>query len=161
MDMTQLEEVALSLFEEKHAEYLKGFQLPPEQAKFTALPEQVWEEAEGQYRVVILAEGTPVGFFLLHSTDRVKEYTDNPHAMLLTALSIDHRQHGKGYAKKAMQIVKEWVGLEFESCNEIVLAVNHKNIPAQTLYRQTGYHDTGRRKIGKIGEQFIFALSIR
>jgi RimJ/RimL family protein N-acetyltransferase len=159
--MTSIEEVALSLFEEKHTESLKGFQLPPEQEKFTALPEQVWEEAEGQYRVVILAEETPVGFFLLHSTDRVKEYTDNPHAMLLTALSIDHRQQGKGYAKKAMQIVKEWLSLEFESCNEIVLAVNHRNIPAQNLYKQTGYHDTGRRKIGKLGEQFIFALPIR
>ncbi|WP_430489126.1 GNAT family N-acetyltransferase [Rossellomorea marisflavi] len=159
--MTQIGEVALSLFQEKHAEYLKEFQLPPEQAKFTALPEQVWKEAEGRFRVVILAEETPVGFFLLHSTDRVKEYTDNPHAMLLTALSIDHRQQGKGYAKKAMQIMKEWVSLEFVSCNEIVLAVNYKNIPAQTLYRQTGYHDTGRRKIGEIGEQFIFALPIR
>jgi len=53
------------------------------------LPKEVADLAEGQHGVMIMNHDEPVGFFLLHQTDRVKEYTDNPHAILLTALSID------------------------------------------------------------------------
>lgn len=54
----------------------------------------------GQYPIVILSNKIPVGFFVLHTTERVQEYSSNPQAMLLTALSMDHKQQGKGYAKK-------------------------------------------------------------
>lgn len=95
-----------------------------------------------------------------HSTDRVKEYSDNPQAMLLTALSINQAKQGKGYAKQAMLLLKEFVTTEFPYCNEIVLAVNHKNIAAQQLYGKTGFHATGKRKIGPIGEQLIMSLKV-
>jgi RimJ/RimL family protein N-acetyltransferase len=90
----------------------------------------------------------------------VKEYSDNARAMLLTAFSINHAYQGKGYAKQGMSLLSEFVQKEFLDCNEIVLAVNHKNIPAQKLYMKVGFHDTGRTKIGRIGEQYIMALSL-
>jgi hypothetical protein len=57
-----------------------------------------------------------------------------------------------------MFLLGEFVKSEYPTCNEIVLAVNHKNIPAQKLYSKVGYKDTGRRKMGPIGEQFIMNL---
>ncbi|MFC4618469.1 GNAT family N-acetyltransferase [Camelliibacillus cellulosilyticus] len=140
---------------------LKAFVLPENQAQFTALPEdKLGHLTVGQHPVVILNHREPVGFFLLNETDRVKEYTDNPKAMLLTALSIDYSKQGKGVATAAMNQLKSFVNREFPECNEIVLAVNHKNIAAQHLYRKVGFNDTGRRKIGKKGEQFILRLLV-
>lgn len=81
--------------------------------------------------------------------------------MLLTALSVDYKQQGKGYAKKAMLELETFITSTFETIDEVVLAVNHKNISAQNLYKRVGFKDTGKRKIGKIGEQFILDLKIR
>ncbi|RQW22699.1 GNAT family N-acetyltransferase [Bacillus sp. C1-1] len=153
-------QIQLSFYDEQYHEVLSDFELPDSQAKFTALPEDILNVSDGQYRIVIVSEERPVGFFLLHSTSRVSEYTMNPNAMLLTALSIDYKHQGQGHAKKAMIELKEFVYRNFEKCDEIILAVNHKNIPAQNLYKNVGFVDTGRRKIGKIGEQFIMKLDL-
>ena len=57
-----------------------------------------------------------------------------------------------------MSLLGEFAAEEFPNCNEIVLAVNHKNIAAQKLYLKVGFRDTGIRKMGKIGEQYIMNL---
>ncbi|MFU1847767.1 GNAT family N-acetyltransferase, partial [Enterococcus faecium] len=44
--------------------------------------------------------------------------------------------------------------------NEVVLAVNEKNIPAQNLYEKVGFQDKGLRRMGRIGQQIIMHLSI-
>lgn len=109
---------------------------------------------------MILSDDVPVGFFVLHATDRVKEYSSNPQAMLLTALSIDHQQQGKGYAKMAMFALADFVKQEFKECNEVVLVVNHKNIAAQNLYIKVGFVDHGVRRMGPIGEQIVLNLPL-
>ncbi|OEH94447.1 GNAT family N-acetyltransferase [Bacillus solimangrovi] len=152
--------VELTIYKPEHLESMNKFSLPNEQIQFTALPTDILEVTEGQHRIVILSHGQPVGFFILHATDRVKEYTDNKHALLLTALSINHSEQGKGYAKMGMQRLKYFVNQTFPNYNEIVLAVNHKNLAAQKLYEKVGYIDTGRRKIGSIGEQYIYSYPI-
>ncbi|MDV2582252.1 GNAT family N-acetyltransferase [Alkalibacillus haloalkaliphilus] len=156
--MKTVNHIKLEHFSDEYLDDLNSFELPEEQAQFTALPSKYFEVTEGQFRIVIVSESEPIGFFLLHSTERVKEYTDNPNAMLLTSLSINQAKQGKGYAKQAMLLLNDFVKTEFPNCNEIVLAVNHKNIPAQKLYSKIGYRDTGRRKMGPIGEQFIMSL---
>ncbi|WP_339215067.1 GNAT family N-acetyltransferase [Ornithinibacillus sp. FSL M8-0202] len=158
--MQSIDEVKLEHFSNEHMKELDSFELPEEQAQFTALPSKYKEMTEGQHRVVFLRGNKPVGFFLLHSTDRVKEYSNNPNAMLLTTLSVNYAEQGKGYAKQAMLLLRDFVKSEFPSCDEIVLAVNHKNFPAQKLYAKVGFKDTGRRKIGPIGEQFILSLGL-
>ncbi|MDX8046489.1 GNAT family N-acetyltransferase [Gracilibacillus sp. S3-1-1] len=158
--MKKTTSIKLLHFSTEHMDDLSSFTLPKEQAQFTALPINYKEVTEGQYRIVIHNEAVPVGFFLLHATERVKEYSDNPHAMLLTALSINQTQQGKGYAKQAMSLLKAFVKKEFPNCSEIVLAVNHKNIAADRLYRKVGFQDTGKRKTGRIGEQLIMSLML-
>ena len=44
--------------------------------------------------------------------------------------------------------------------NEVVLAVNEKNIPAQNLYEKVGFQDKGFRRMGPIGQQIIMHLPI-
>jgi RimJ/RimL family protein N-acetyltransferase len=158
--MKTLFEVELQLYTSEYLEFLKAFKLPKEQEQYTALPIEMLEKTHERHPIVIISKNVPVGFFVLHSSARVKEYTDNHHAMLLTALSINHIQQGNGYAKKGMELLKSFVNQEFPGCNEIVLAVNKRNIPAQKLYEKVCYKDTGRRKMGEIGEQLILSLSV-
>jgi RimJ/RimL family protein N-acetyltransferase len=152
--------IQLCHFLNEYVDVLNSFDLPKEQEQFTSLPINYQEVTDGQYRIVILCDNEPVGFFLLHSTDRVKEYSGNPKAMLLTSLSINHKNQGKGYAKQAMLLLKDFVESKFPNCNEIVLVVNHKNITAQLLYLKVGFQDTGERKMGPIGEQYIMKLKL-
>ncbi|MCR8845018.1 GNAT family N-acetyltransferase [Paenibacillus sp. SC116] len=155
------QDVKLIFYRPEHLASLQQFQLPKEQEKFTALPIEMLEVAtEGQYRIVIEHGSNAVGFFLLHAMERVKEYSKNPHAMLLTALSIDYAQQGRGFAKQGMKKLDQFVEENFPSCNEIVLAVNYRNVAAQQLYEKVGFIDTGRRKEGPRGEQWIMSYLI-
>ncbi len=150
------ETVELKQYKPEFLKVLKRFKLPDEKAQYTAFPTDILENLiDGQYPIVIFNNNEPVGFFVLQSTDKVKEFTDNPNALLLTALSINHSKQGKGFAKKGMKLLKSFVNQEFPKYNEIVLAVNHKNIPAQKLYGKVGFSDTSRRKMGRLGEQLI------
>lgn len=159
--MKKYNSVTLEHFFINHLDSLNAFELPEGQEQFTALPNTILEVTEGQHRIVILSNDEPVGFFLLHMTERVKEYSDNPKAVLLTALSVNHANQGKGYAKQGMLLLSDFVRSEFPNYDEIVLVVNHKNIPAQQLYLKVGFKDTGKRKNGPIGEQFLMNLSLQ
>jgi len=158
--MQAINTLELVHFSEDYVDVLHDFDLPDEQSQFTALPKDISIEMVGQYPIVILSDNVPVGFFVLHSTERVKEYSSNPNAMLLTAFSIDHKQQGKGYAKKGMLALSNFIKMEFKECNEVVLVVNHKNIPAHNLYLKVGFVDHGERRMGPIGEQIVMNLHI-
>ncbi len=158
--MGQTKNISLDLFQLKYKESLLSFELPNDQVKFTALPSHVLEVQEGQFPIVIVEDDVPVGFFILHSTSRVKEYSNNPNAMLLTAFSIDYSKQGRGYAKQGLLLLSKYIQKQFPSCDEIVLGVNHQNVPAQNLYIRVGFQDTGRRVIGSLGEQFVMTLPI-
>jgi RimJ/RimL family protein N-acetyltransferase len=148
----------LAHISDEHWDRLNSFELSKEQEQFTSLPNRFSEVTEGQYRIVILNNMEPIGFFILNSTDRVQNYSDNQNAILLTSLSINQVKQGKGLAKNSMLLLREFVLNEFPNCNDIVLAVNHKNIAAQQLYKKVGFQDTGKRRFGPIGEQFIMNL---
>lgn len=158
--MQETTNIELVHFSESYVEQLNRFELPEEQHQFTALPKEISIEKVGQYPIVILSGGVPVGFFVLHATDRVQAYSSNPQAMLLTALSIDHQQQGKGYAKRAMLALANFVKQEFKECNEVVLVVNQKNRAAQNLYIKVGFVDHGERRMGPIGEQIVMNLPL-
>ncbi|WP_127593140.1 GNAT family N-acetyltransferase [Paenibacillus lautus] len=158
--MQKAEQIQLEFRSAEHLPILNEFELPDDQVQFTAHPKEALNLVEGQFPIVILADDHPVGFFILHATERVKEYTSNSHAMLLTTLSIDHRQQRKGYARRGMLALPSFIRSQFPSCDEVVLVVNHKNVPAQQLYERVGFEDTGRRRMGPIGEQWVMNITI-
>ncbi|MBP1043841.1 GNAT family N-acetyltransferase [Vagococcus sp. BWB3-3] len=133
-------------------------------ATFTAHPKEKVKELteDGQlFPLFICHEEVVVGFFCLNGYPATKEFTDNPKSLLLRALSIDERYRGKGFGKGGMEALAGFLSLEFPQCDEIVLAVNHKNIPAQSLYLELGFEDTGRRLNGPLGEQFVYRKEVK
>ncbi|MGM7700713.1 GNAT family N-acetyltransferase [Pseudalkalibacillus sp. Hm43] len=142
---------------------LFSFYLPDEQLRFTAYPEEMIrlaKEDATRHPVIILSEDYPVGFFVLQAGERVEQYTDEKNGLLLIAFSIDTNHQGKGYAKRGLKLLPDYVRTNFPEVREVVLAVNEKNIAAQKLYQSCGFVDHGKRKMGKIGPQQLLTLEI-
>jgi RimJ/RimL family protein N-acetyltransferase len=157
-NIDEKQSVKLCFFEPKHNRILQTFNLSEEQKKFTALPNDALKlclEDSNRHPVVIVAENTVVGFFVLHFGKNISSFTNNPNAILLRALSVNPIYQGKGYAKRAMLQVPEFVSTHFKHINEIVLAVNENNVTAKQLYEKTGYKDKGIRREGRMGMQYI------
>lgn len=156
--------ISLNIYDEKYLEALKRFELPEDQAEFTALPSgalDIVANDPDRYPVVILAnERAPVGFFVLHRNSDFVLLVGNPGALLLRALSVDFKHQGKGYAKAAMLQLPLFVREHFPEADEIVLAVNHQNYAAQKLYAKAGFEDRGLTKMGPKGLQHIYHYRI-
>lgn len=150
--------IQLVFFEEKHKAQLFDFQLPPDQHQFTGLPREVLDlsiEDTNRYPIVIVNGEEAVGFFVLHQGIDISPFSTNPQAILLRALSINILHQGKGYGKKAMKLVPQFVKRNFPQVNEIVLAVNEKNLGAKKMYDSAGFIDQGEKRMGKIGSQYL------
>jgi RimJ/RimL family protein N-acetyltransferase len=153
--------IKLCKYKSKYDSVLMHFSLPEEQAQFTGMPSEMLLMANGDANrnpIVILDQSEPVGFFVLCTGELVSDYTANPNALLLVAFSINQSKQGRGYAKEGLKQLRSFIFEEFPDKNEVILAVNCRNIPAQKLYEKVGFLDTGKRKIGKIGEQMILSL---
>ena len=88
--------------------------------------------------VILDHNGVPVGLFALETGDRVKEFTDNEDALLLTSfllITIDKEKD----SLKVIVIIRRVCKTLFSNKNEVVLAVNERNIPAQNLYAKVGF----------------------
>lgn len=161
MQMNQ--SIQLVPYTEEYKETFQTYTLPEEQVQFTAHPMELLNHAkQGPTRnpIVILADDKPVGIFSLQSGSRVQEYTTKEKSLLLTSFSINYTEQGNGYAKRALQLLPNYVGLYFPNIEEIVLAVNEKNIPAQKLYITVGFEDRGQRRMGPIGPQLVLYLPV-
>ena len=131
-----------------------------EQLRFTGHPKdciKLSNEDSDRYSILAMEEDKLVTFFVLHKNEGVKPYSTNYNSILLRAFSTDFRHQGRGYAKKALMLLPEFVKENFSETNEIVLAVNLKNEAAQGLYKKCGFVDEGVRKMGKKGELIIMS----
>ncbi|GGA24283.1 GNAT family N-acetyltransferase [Paenibacillus physcomitrellae] len=150
--------IELQLYRHGFFEDLMKFELPQEQQAFTAMPLEVLELAlqdENRYPVVIVIEAEAVGFFVLHLHSELAEQLGRPKAVLLRALSMNHKHQGQGYAKQAMLKLPELVKQLFPDQEEIVLAVNEKNEAGRQLYSRCGFEDLGHRNTGRSGLQLV------
>lgn len=158
------QEISLFLYEEKYKESLLAFQLPAEQEAFTGLPLDTLEPAlndTDKFAVVIVDREEAVGFFILHTGEAIADfYSEYSGAMLLRAFLINYSSQGKGYAKAALSLLPEFMRSYFPAIDEVVLAVNEKNIAADRLYSQAGFEDHGLRRMGKKGMQKILQYSV-
>lgn len=160
----EFNKITLAVYTDKYIQDLKKvYQLPEEQYQFTSYPLEVLEKSKNNqdmFPVLILSDDTAVGFFCLNNGMRVSEVTTNKKALLLTSFSINYKYQRRGYAKQALLTVSSFIKTHFNGINELVLAVNMRNIPAQTLYKACGFKDLGKRRMGKKGEQMILHLDI-
>ncbi|MES9665122.1 GNAT family N-acetyltransferase [Bacillus cereus] len=157
-------EIQLVPYKEQYKEIIQSFTLPSEQVQFTANPGELLEKAKNDRtkNVIVILDysGVPVGIFALQTGDRVQEFTENKDAILLTSFSVNHDKQRKGYAKKSLALLQDFVKNYYPIINEVILAVNEKNIPAQKLYEKVGFQDKGFRRMGPIGQQIIMHLPI-
>ncbi|SFI76126.1 Protein N-acetyltransferase, RimJ/RimL family [Bacillus sp. 71mf] len=162
--MKMNQSIQLVPYTEEYKEALQTFTLPEEQVQFTAHPMELLDKAQQdptRNPIVILADDKPVGIFALQSGSRVQEYTNKENSLLLTSFSINYTEQGRGYAKRALHLLPNYVDVYFPNIEEIVLAVNERNIPAQKLYITVGFEDRGQRRIGPIGPQLVLYLPVK
>ncbi|PHE38057.1 GNAT family N-acetyltransferase [Bacillus pseudomycoides] len=148
-------------YEERFKEQVENYKLSEEQLQFTGTPKKCIELSRtdtDRHSILFLANNKLVTFFVLHENEGVKPYSENPKAMLLRAFSTDYYYQGKGYAKQSLLFLPDFMRKEYPHINEIVLAVNIKNITAQSLYKKCGFIDEGVRKIGKKGQLIIMSF---
>ena len=123
-------EIQLVPYKEEYKEVIETFTLPSEQVRFTSDPAELLKKAKNDRtkNVIVILDynGVPVGLFALQTGDRVQEFTENENALLLTSFSINHNRQRKGYAKKSLALLQEFVQRYFPMKNEVVLAVNEK-----------------------------------
>ncbi|WP_316570526.1 GNAT family N-acetyltransferase [Neobacillus sp. YIM B06451] len=160
---TAAEAVALEFYNDRHRAYFERYLLPEEQQKFTAMPLEALkacEEESGRHPVVIMYNGEPAGFFVLHEGEGIAKFTENKEDILLRAYSINSSYQGLGIATLSLRQLGGFVKQNFPDKTEIILAVNHANVAAQHVYRKSGFVDRGRRIMGRIGEQYAFHLEL-
>lgn len=150
----------LCIYTDQHVELIENYRLNQEQLRFTGIPKECVESSEkdtDRNSILAIDKGRLVTFFVLHRNEGVKPYSQNSRAILLRAFSTDAREQGKGYAKKALQLLPELVKSKFPTINEIVLAVNIANKAAQSLYKKCGFIDEGVRTMGPKGELIVMS----
>ncbi|ALC82694.1 MULTISPECIES: GNAT family N-acetyltransferase [Bacillus] len=152
--------VMLDYYQLKYLPALTVYELPEEQAKYTALPANMLYSSETKSPIVILANEEVVGFFVLHTGEIVKNYTDISTAILLTSFSIDFRKQRMGFAHHGLLALNDFVKKHHSEITDVVLSVNLKNMPARRLYEQVGFLDTGKRMEGVMGEQLVLRKRI-
>ncbi|WP_414055735.1 GNAT family N-acetyltransferase [Macrococcus equi] len=153
--------VQLVPYEEQYKERLEQFYQPEIALQYTQTPAKSIEQLNNDiHGVVIINNHLPIGFFMLQTTERRFEYTDEVQSLLLSGLIMDQAYSGKGHGKHAMLQLPFYIQKHFKHIKKIVLGVNHANIPAQKLYERVDFEDTGRRIEGPLGEQYIYELII-
>lgn len=141
--------ITLTPYLPEHLHQLSQFYLPDTQTPFSALPEESLKYCREDYDrhpIVIMDEGIPVGFFVLHIGENITPFTNDKKAILLRGFLVDQKHQGKGVAKKALQILPEFAKAIFPNKDSIILAVNVMNVIAKSLYAKSGYQDTGIQK---------------
>ena len=134
--------------------------LDEKQSLYTSTAEQALERIKERgdglaFPVSIFEDETVAGFLVLDFGADKFDITNNPNSVLLRSLSINPEFQGKGIGKSAMWVIDEFVKKHFETCNEIVLAVNQNNRLAYEIYLKTGYSYDGKMREGRSGPQYL------
>ncbi|AQQ54446.1 GNAT family N-acetyltransferase [Planococcus lenghuensis] len=159
--MIKQQEVALRLYTPEAA---ITYELPEEQLEFTGLPQDlIKKDAANPLRhlVIIYARGKEAGFFELDASEDRKTYTDNPNTLVLRGYSVNPELQGRGVATGSIRALPAFIRKHFPDINEVVLGVNARNTPAQRVYQRAGFEDTGRRFMGRKGEQLVMSMRVK
>jgi RimJ/RimL family protein N-acetyltransferase len=134
----------------------------PEQERFAGRLTETLPAAEADPErepVAILADGEPVGFFVLHRGPEAGELAPDRRDVLLRAFLVDARAQGRGVATRALAALPDFVAERLPGVHRIVLSVNVKNPVAIRTYARAGFADSGRLYLGgTAGPQHVFEL---
>lgn len=89
----------------------------------------------GSYACIICNDDEPIGMALYHDCPELNAYD-------LSQLFIDERYQGKGYGKKAAQMLIERMRIEHKF-SKVVLCYIEGNDIARLMYESIGFRHTG------------------
>ncbi len=161
MEMGEI--MQLYIYDNRFKAFIDQYQLTAEQLEYTGTPQEsiaLAKEDVNRHAILAIEDGMLVVFFVLHRKEGVKPYCENDDAILIRAFSTDYRHQGKGYAKKALMLLPDFVKQHYCDVNEIVLAVNVRNEAARGLYKKCGYTDKGVRVMGIKGELIVMSYDL-
>jgi RimJ/RimL family protein N-acetyltransferase len=134
----------------------------PEQERFAGRLAETLPAAEADPNrtpVAIVADGEPVGFFVLHRGPAAGPLAPAPRDALLRAFLVDARVQGRGIATRALGALPDFVAASLPGVRRIVLSVNVRNPVAIRTYQRAGFADTGALYHGgAAGPQHVYEL---
>ncbi|EOL47804.1 GNAT family N-acetyltransferase [Enterococcus caccae] len=142
---------------------IQHYQLNDEQLLYTGTPEmpiQISQTNPFIHPILGIENKQLTNFFVLDEKKDVALYTTNEQAILLRTFSTDKRYQGHGYAKAVLKALPDYIRSNFPDTNEIILAVNQKNIAAQTLYEKTGFERLEKIIQGEFGPLFVMNMKL-
>ncbi|MDD2983890.1 MAG: GNAT family N-acetyltransferase [Crocinitomicaceae bacterium] len=142
-----------------------SYQLNEEQAQFTTSIDDCINkrkdlEDNDKSIIVIQLDETPIGFFILDKGIDRLQLTENPKSLLMRSYSINPKYQGKGYGKKVMELMDDYIRQHYNSIEELVLSVNMKNQHAYHVYLKSGFQDTGSKITGIRGSQYVLSSKL-
>jgi ribosomal protein S18 acetylase RimI-like enzyme len=141
-----------------------AIEVEPEQVRFAGTPASavaVADREPARHSVVIVRDGTPVGYFQLDRRS-VPGAPAGPHILGLRGLAIDRAVQGQGIGRAALLRLPAYVRERFPERRIVALTVNVDNPAALALYARTGFHDagTGLYLGGHAGPQQVLLLEV-
>lgn len=117
-------------------------------------------KAPEYHSILCIEDDVLVTFFVLDAGEDKYKYTTFKNSLLLRRFSTDSRHIRKGYAKKSLNQLRNFIHHHYPEYESVVLGVNERNTPAIRLYENSGFEDTGRRFKGAKGYQKILVMKI-
>lgn len=141
---------------------LAHFSLPPDQIGFSDLPANVLAADPDREGHVILADGTPAGFFAIDRDYGEKYDFAAPGSIGVRMFSVDHAMQGRGIASAACRAMTAYFRAHYPGVETCWLTVNCRNPAARRVYEKGGFVDTGELYLGGgFGPQHIMRLDLR
>ena len=137
---------------------INDYYLLEEQLYYSAMPADavaISKNNNDRHAILGLDNNELVTFFILHENEAVQPYSNQPNDILLRSFSTNHIHQGKGYARKTLELLPEFMKEHIPHIDGIVLGVNVKNTVALSLYKKCGYVDEGDRVMGNKGEMIV------
>jgi ribosomal protein S18 acetylase RimI-like enzyme len=162
--MTATGTVTLAPLDDALRPGVMAIRVAPDQVRFGGIPAQsvlAADREDARASVVILRDGTPVGYFQL-DTRSVPGAPAAADILGLRALAIDLGAQGIGVGTAALAQLPAYVREHFPTRRFVTLTVNTDNPPAIALYRRAGFVDagTGLYLGGRAGPQHVLILDV-
>lgn len=100
----------------------------------------------------LFKEEYPIGFTMIGAFNAEKEY------IWLDRFMIDGQFQGKGYGKKFLQLIVDYIQSKWQ-VKDIVLSIVKENNQAKKLYETIGFIDTGR--IDEENGELVMVLNVK
>jgi len=148
-------------YDQAYHELIENYRLSENNLRFTIRPRNaVASKAPSRTHILVMEAGRLVTFFTLDYGEDAQRFAQHDHAILIRSFSTDIRHQGKGYAKKALQLLPQYITKQHTNITDMVLAVNIQNHTAQKLYERCGFLDTYQRCEGRNGPLIIMQKKV-